>query len=59
VFGEPGPQRGHGFFGERGYSVLAAFAVAADVRAGAEMDVGDAQAGELRDTQPGLDVEQQ
>ena len=37
--GEPGPQDLDGLGGERGGPVLAALAVAADVRAGAEVDV--------------------
>jgi hypothetical protein len=38
---------------------LRAFAVAADVRAGAEVDVAGGQAGELGDAQPGLHCDQQ
>ena len=45
--------------GERGGPVLAALAVAADVRAGAEVDVVAGQAGELGDPQSGLDGEQE
>ena len=40
--------------GERGDSLLAALAQAADVRAGAQVDVADGQAGELGGAQPGL-----
>ena len=43
--------------GERDRSVLAAFAVAADVGAGAEGDVAAVEPGELGDAQPGLDGE--
>ena len=41
--------------GERGDPVLASLAVAAHVRAGAEVQVVDAQAGQLGDPQSGLD----
>ena len=41
--------------GERDAALLAALAQAADVRAGAELDVAVAQAGQLGDPQPGLD----
>jgi hypothetical protein len=57
--GEPGPQDLDGLGGERGGPVLAALAVAADVRPGAQVDVLAGQAGELRYPQPGLDVEQE
>ena len=40
-------------------ALLAALAFAADVRAGAEGDVGAVQAGEFGDPQPGLDGEQE
>jgi hypothetical protein len=59
VFGEPGSEDVCGLGGERGDAVLAALAVAGDVCADAEMDVGDRQAGEFGDAQPGLDREQQ
>ena len=39
AFGEPGAQHGDGAGGERGDPLLAALAVAGDVRAGAEVDV--------------------
>ncbi len=57
--GEPGPHDLDGLGGERGGPVLAALAVAADVRAGPEVDVLAGQAGEFRYPQPGLDVEQE
>ena len=57
--GEPGPQDLDGLGGEGGGPVLAALAVAADVRAGAEVDVLAVEAGELGDPQAGLDVEQE
>ena len=57
--GEPGPQHLDGLGGERGGPVLAALAVAADVRPGAEVDVLAVQAGELGDPQAGLDGEQE
>src|SRR5437879_2136952 len=57
--GEPGPQDLGGLGGERGGPVLAALAVAADVRPGPEVDVLSPQARELGDPQPGLDVEQE
>src|SRR5262249_24597839 len=44
---------------ERGCPVLAALAVAADVRPSPEVDVLTLQAGELGDPQAGLDVEQE
>jgi Glycosyltransferase family 20 len=58
VLGEPGPQRGDCARGERGDAVLAAFAVAGDIRACAEMDIAAGQAGELGGPQPGLDRQQ-
>jgi hypothetical protein len=45
--------------GERSNAVLAPLAVAADVRAGAEVHVAAVKAGELGGAQPGLDGEQQ
>jgi hypothetical protein len=52
---QPGPQRPGHLRGDRGAAFLAAFAQAADVRAGAEVDVGAGERGELGDPQPGLD----
>ena len=57
--GEPGSEHPDGLAGERGCPVFAAFAVAADVRAGAEVDVLAGEAGELGYPQPGLDGEQE
>src|SRR5690348_8885488 len=57
--GEPGPHDLDGLGGEGGGPVLAALAVAADVRPGPEVDVLALQAGELGDPQAGLDVEQE
>ena len=45
--GEPGPEHPDGLGGERGCPVFAALAVAADVRAGAQVDVLAGEAGEL------------
>ena len=45
--------------GERGDPFFAAFAVAAQVGAGAELDVRAAQPGELGDAQAGLDGDEQ
>ena len=57
--GEQVPHHLDGLAGERGGPVLAALAVAADVRPGAEVDVLPLQAGELGDPQSGLDAEQE
>ena len=45
--GEPGPEHLDGLAGERGCPVFAALAVAADVRAGAQVGVLAGEAGEL------------
>jgi hypothetical protein len=58
VFGEPFADDGDGGLGQRGDPVFAAFAVAGDVGAGAEVQVGAGQGGEFRGAQPGLDGEQ-
>ena len=58
-FGEPGRSDCSTVARSAGRLVLAAFAVAADVRAGAEVDVAAGEAGQLGDPQPGLDGEQQ
>src|SRR5713226_9114163 len=57
--GEPGSHHLDGLGGEGGSPVLAALAVAADVRPGPEVDVLALEAGELGDPQAGLDVEQE
>ena len=57
--GEPGPQHLDGLAGQRCCPVFAALAVAADVRAGAEVRVLAGEAGELRYPQAGLDGEQE
>jgi hypothetical protein len=54
ALGEPLLQDSCGLPGQRGGAVFAAFAMAADVRAGAEVDVADGQAGEFGDAQRGL-----
>ena len=59
AFGEPDAQHGDGCGGQRRDPLLAAFAVAGDVRAGCEVHVGAVQAGELGGAQPGLDRGQQ
>ena len=59
VFAEPVAQDGDGGAGERGDPVLAAFAVAGDVRARAEVHVGAGEPDQFGDPQPGLDGEQQ
>ncbi len=59
MLGEPGPQDLDGLPRQRGRAVFSALAVAADVRAGAEVSVAGGVAGQLGDTQPGLDGEQQ
>jgi len=46
---EPGPEHGDGAAGEWGDPVFAALAVAGNVRAGTEVDVGTGQAGQFRD----------
>ena len=51
----PCPQDLRRVRGQRGAALLAAFAVAAQVGAVAEVGVGDGQAGELADPQPGVD----
>jgi len=58
VPGEPGPQGGDGARGKRRNPVFAAFAVAGDVGAAAEVDIAAGQGGELGGPQPGLDREQ-
>ena len=61
VFGLPSPfpyprsQDLRGVRGQRGAAFLAALAVAAQVRPVAEVGVGDGQAGQLADPQPGVD----
>jgi hypothetical protein len=52
-FFEPFAQDGHGGGGERGDALLAALAVAGDVRAGAEVDAAGGEGGELGDAQAG------
>jgi len=59
ALGEPGAQDGGGLTGERRGAVFPALTGAADVRACAEVKVGDAQAGDLGDPQAGLDGEQE
>jgi hypothetical protein len=54
VIGEPNPQGGNGLSGEWGGTILASFAVAADMRAGTEVDVVAGQADQFGDSQPGL-----
>ncbi len=58
VFGEPGPQGGDRARAQRRDPVFAAFAVAGDVGAAAEVDIPAGQGGELGGPQPGLDREQ-
>src|SRR5258708_19177139 len=53
AFGEPVADDGRGGGGERGRAVLAAFAVAGQVRPGAEEGVGDGEGGQLGDPQAG------
>ena len=57
--GEPGFQHPDGLAGQRCGPVFAAFAVAADVRAGAQVRVLAGEAGEFRYPQSGLDGEQE
>ena len=57
TFGEPCLHALAGVAGDRDCPVLAALAVAANVGAGAEADLGDGQAGELGHAQPGLAAE--
>jgi hypothetical protein len=57
VLAEPVAWGGDGGAGEWGDSVFAAFAVAGDVRAQAEVHVGAGEPGEFGDPQPGLDGE--
>src|SRR5438552_4757345 len=52
--GDPCPHHRLGLAGERDGALLAAFAFTADVAAGAQCDVAAVQAGELGDTQAGL-----
>lgn len=59
LLGQPVPQDGDGVAGQRDGPVLAALAVAGDVRAGAVVDVGVREAEELGDPQPGLHGQQQ
>jgi hypothetical protein len=54
MFAQLGAHYGGHLRGQRGDTFLAPFAVAAHVRAGAELDVTAAEAGELRYAQPGL-----
>jgi hypothetical protein len=56
-FGQPSAQDRDGGAGERGDPVLASLAVAAHVGAGPEVQVVDAQAGQLGHPQSGLDGE--
>ena len=56
--GHPFSQQGLDRVGERGGSLLASLAFAADVRAGAEGDVAAAQPGELGYPKAGLDGQQ-
>jgi len=58
-FGDPGAQHGDGGLGERGDPVLAAFAVAGDVRPGAEVHVVWCEGEQFGDPQPGLGGKQQ
>src|ERR1017187_9391450 len=55
VLFQPGPQGLGGEAGQRGAAVFASFPVAAQVRAGPEVDVGEGEAGQLADAQPGAD----
>jgi hypothetical protein len=55
AFGLPGVQDGGDAGGQRGDPLFSAFAEAADVGAGAEVDVGQGQGGQLRDAQAGVD----
>jgi len=59
MFGQPDLQHFDGLPGQRGGAVLAALAVPADVRSGAEVHVGAGETGQLGDAQPGLAGEQQ
>ena len=59
AFCEPLPEHGDGLAGQRRRTVFAAFAEYLDVRAGGEVHVLAAQAGELADAQPGLDRERE
>ena len=54
---EPGGEHGVGVGGERDGALLSAFALAADVRAGAEHDVAAVEADQLGDAQAGVDGE--
>ena len=56
---EPAAKHGDGAGSERGDPVFASFAVAGDVGADAEVDVGAGERGEFGDPQPGLHGEQQ
>jgi hypothetical protein len=58
-FCEPLPEHGDGLAGQRRRAVFAAFAEYLDVRAGGEVHVLAAEAGELADAQPGLDRERE
>ena len=58
AFGGPDPQHRDGAGGERGDAVLAALAVAADVRAGTEVHISAGQRGQLGGPQPGLGGQQ-
>jgi hypothetical protein len=59
LFAEPVAQHGDRGAGERGDPVFAAFSVAGDVRARAEVDVCAGEPGQFGDPQSGLDGEQQ
>ena len=59
ALGDPGGEHGDGLGGERGAAFLAAFPAAVHVRPGAEAGVGDGEAGELGDPQPGLACQDQ
>ena len=58
-FGKPGSEGLGGLAGQRCCPVLAALAVAADMRSGAEVDVLAGEAGELGYPQAGLDGDQE
>ena len=59
TLGEPSPQDCDGLFGQRRDPLLSALPQAADVRAGAEVNVAAFEGGELGCAQPGLDGEQE
>src|SRR5215218_3351894 len=59
AFGLPGVQDGGDAGGQGGDPLFSAFAEAADVGAGAEVDVGAGQGGQFRDAQAGVDGQRQ